>query len=229
MAQNNIVLGSGYIYVMPYSGSIPADEVIETSAHQFGYTKGGATFAYSTTFTTIEDDNGQIKETFLSSDSANLKCGAFMGDPNEIVKICPTAQINTVEGVSTVKIGGVANEGASGTDKWLVRFKHKTKPVRITIVGKNTDGFELSFNAEDAVKLEPTFTCSTLDGTGVLALIRIDTSAGGTATNVYQVVSSFADGADPSALGYYEVANGVYTLTEDTEVETGKQYFILIS
>lgn len=226
MAVNNIVLGSGYIYVYPYSGSIPADEVIETSQYQFGYTKGGASFAYSTTYTTVEDDNGQVKEVFLSSDSATLKCGAFLGDPNEIVKICPTAQITTVSNVSTVKIGGVANDSGQ---KYLVRFKHKTKPVRITIVGTNTEGFELAFSADDAVQLEPTFTCSTLDSTGVLAEIRIDTSAGGTATEVYQVVSSFADGANPSALGYYEVANGVYTLTQDTEVETGKQYFILIS
>ncbi len=228
MAQNNIVLGSGYIYVLPYSGSIPADEVIETEGNQFGYTKGGATFAYSTTFTTIEDDNGQVKETFLSSDSASLKCGAFMGDPNEIIKICPTADIQTAVGISTIKIGGVANEGAMGYDKWLVRFKHKSGKVRITIVGKNTDGFELAFSADDAVKLEPTFTCSTLDGTGVLAKIRIDTNAT-PSTNVYEVVRVLAEDANPHDLGYYEVNNGVYTITTDTEVEEGKVYYILIS
>ena len=228
MAQNNIVLGSGYIYVVPFTGSIPTDDVIETDANQFGYTKGGATFAYSTEYTTVEDDNGQIKETFLSSDSATLRCGAFMGKPAELVKICPTADIQTAGGISTIKIGGVARDGISGNDKWLVRFKHKSGKVRITIVGKNTDGFELAFSADDAVQLEPTFTCSTLDGTGVLADIRIDTNAT-PSTNVYEVVRVLADDADPHDLGYYEVNNGVYTLTTDTEVEEGKVYYILIS
>jgi len=170
MATNNVVLGSGYIYVVEYDGSaIPEDSVIETSANQFGYTKGGATLAYETDFTEINDDNGQIKENFLSSDKATFKCGAFMGKATDIVKICPTATSTTADGITTVKIGGVSNDD---NKKYIIRFKHKTEDLRITIVGKNTDGFELSFSADDAITLEPTFTCSAMDANGVLAEIK---------------------------------------------------------
>lgn len=166
----DITLGSGYIYVVEYSDSIPADNAFEVSANQFGYTKGGATLAYETEYTEIEDDNGQVKEQFLSSDKMTLKCGAFMGKAADIVKICPTAQSSTANNVTTVKLGGVANDNGK---KYAIRFKHKTEDLRVTIIGKNTDGFELTFSADDAVTLEPTFTASAMDNTGVLAEIKI--------------------------------------------------------
>ena len=88
MSANNIILGSGYIYIAKYQNdTIPTDEALEVAENQFGYTKGGATLSYETDFTDIEDDNGQVKETFLTSDKCQLKCGAFMGDPTEIIKI----------------------------------------------------------------------------------------------------------------------------------------------
>lgn len=172
---SDITLGSGYIYVVEYTGStIPADSALETSDNQFGYTKGGATLSYETEYTEINDDNGQIKENFLNTDKATFKCGAFMGNAEDIVKICPTATTTTASGVTTVKLGGVGNDN---NKKYVVRFKHKTEPLRVTIVGKNTDGFELTFSADDAVTLEPTFTCSAMDNSGVLAEIKSGTSA----------------------------------------------------
>lgn len=165
----DITLGSGRIYIVEYTtDTIPADTVIETAANQFGYTKGGATLSYQTEYTDIEDDNGDVKESFLKTDKATFKCGAFMGNATDIVKICPTATQTTANGVTTIKIGGVANDN---NKKYVVRFKHITKDLRVTIVGKNTDGFELSFSADDAVTLEPTFTCSAMAG-GVLAEIK---------------------------------------------------------
>jgi len=95
-----------------------------------------------------------------------------MGKATDIVKICPTATSTTTNGVTTVKIGGVSNDN---NKKYVVRFKHKTENLRVTIVGKNTDGFELSFSADDAVTLEPTFTCSAMTG-GVLAEIKSGTA-----------------------------------------------------
>ncbi len=168
---SDITLGSGRIYIVEYTGqTIPADDVIEVAANQFGFTKGGATLSYETEFTEISDDCGDVKENFLSSDKATFKCGAFMGAPEDIVKICPTATSTTTDGVTTVKIGGVGNDN---NKKWLVRFKHITKDLRLTLVGKNTDGFELAFSADDAVTLEPTFTASAMDSNGVLAQIKV--------------------------------------------------------
>ncbi len=173
MATNDITLGSGRIYIVEYANdTIPEDSAIETTANQFGYTKGGATLSYETEYTEIEDDNGDVKESFLSTDKATFKCGAFMGTPADIVKICPTGKVTTSNGITTVKIGGVSNDD---NKKYVVRFKHKTEPLRVTIIGKNTDGFELTFSADDAVTFEPTFTCSAMTG-GVLAEIKSGTA-----------------------------------------------------
>ncbi len=166
---SDITLGSGRIYVVEYTGNtIPEDSVIETTANQFGFTKGGATLSYETEYTEIEDDCGDIKESLLKTDKATFKCGAFMGKPEDISKICPTASTSTTGSVTTVKIGGVSNDN---NKKYVVRFKHVTRDLRVTIVGRNTDGFELAFSADDAVTLEPTFTCSAMEG-GVLAEIK---------------------------------------------------------
>jgi hypothetical protein len=108
---SDITLGSGRIYIVEYTGNtIPADAEIEVAANQFGFTKGGATLSYETEFTEISDDCGDVKENFLSTDTATFSCGAFMGKPEDIVKICPTASSTTANGVTTVKIGGVGND-----------------------------------------------------------------------------------------------------------------------
>lgn len=165
----DIVLGSGYIYVAEYTNTVPDDATLEVAANQFGYTKGGAALQYETEYTEITDDNGQVKEQYLSSDTMSLRCGALMGKPEDIVRICPTAQSTTASGVTTIKLGGVGNDN---NKKYVIRFKHKTKPLRVTIIGKNTNGFELSFAADDGVTLEPTFTASAMDSTGVLAEVK---------------------------------------------------------
>lgn len=165
----DIVLGSGYIYVAEYTDTIPEDAALEVANNQFGYTKGGATLQYETEYTEIKDDNGQVNEQYLSSDNMTLRCGALMGKAADIVRICPTASSTTANGVTTIKLGGVGNDN---NKKYVIRFKHKTEPLRVTIVGKNTDGFELSFAADDGVTLEPTFTASAMDNQGVLAEIK---------------------------------------------------------
>lgn len=172
----DITLGSGFIYVveLPSNGTIPADNAIETTANQFGYTKGGATLSYETEFQEVEDDNGQVKEQFLSTDKCTFKCGAYMGSLADVVRICPTASSATSSGTTTVSLGGVGNDN---NKKYVIRFKHKTKDLRCTVVGKNTDGFELSFTADDGVILEPTFTASAMDNNGVLAKIEYTPAA----------------------------------------------------
>ena len=40
MATKDMLLGSGDLYIMEYSGSIPADETIETEGNMIGGTKG---------------------------------------------------------------------------------------------------------------------------------------------------------------------------------------------
>jgi len=221
MTGQDLIVGSGNIYIKEYTGSIPDKSVLETDTYLFGRTKGGATLTYSQESTNIKDDCGYINETFMTSDDLKFKLGAFVvvGD---IDKLCPTATKTVNDGIITVKLGGVGNDNGK---KYIVRFVHKSKPLRITLIGKNEGDLELAFSAEDAITVEPTFTASAIDGAGHLCEIVMGTSES-VGTDAYRVVDTFADGADPSELGYYEVADGVYSLTADTEVEAGKVYYI---
>lgn len=39
---DQIVLGSGKLYIMGFDGEVPAADLIETEEHRVGYIKGGA-------------------------------------------------------------------------------------------------------------------------------------------------------------------------------------------
>lgn len=170
MATKNYILGSGKVYITEFSGTVPTDKTIETAANQFGYTKGGATLSYSPETYTVEDDCGQIKDTRITSETVEFKAGAMVSSAEDIMKVCPTAQISTdsTTNITTVKIGGIENDNGKS---WLVRFVQTSGNVRATIIGKNTSGFELSFSADEESTFEPTFTAEPMDDTGVLCQI----------------------------------------------------------
>ena len=78
-----IVLGSGKIYMTEFSGSLPADNVIETDGNRFGAVKGGASIEYKPTFYTAKDDLGTVTKSRLTEEEATLKCGVMTLDVAE--------------------------------------------------------------------------------------------------------------------------------------------------
>ena len=60
MYKDRIVLGSGALYCVTYSGTIPEDTTIETDANLLGEISGGATLEYSITKYTAISDSGKI-------------------------------------------------------------------------------------------------------------------------------------------------------------------------
>lgn len=176
MAGKNYILGSGKIYITEFTGAaIPEDSVIEVAANQFGYTKGGASISYDPETYTVEDDCGQIKDTQITKETVEFKCGAMVSKAEDIMKVCPTAQISTdtAKKITTVKIGGIANDNGKS---WVIRFVQASGNLRATVIGKNTDGFELSFSADEESVMEPTFTAQPMDDTGVLCSIAWKTA-----------------------------------------------------
>ena len=57
---DEIILGSGDLYIVEYSGDIPEDTVIETDDNRAGNIKGGATLEYSIESQTVQDDKGRV-------------------------------------------------------------------------------------------------------------------------------------------------------------------------
>lgn len=173
------ILGSGELYVMEYTGTIPANGVIEAEENRIGKIKGGARVAYKPEYTEVEDDLGTIKEEILKSEKVTLKSGVLVPNMGFLQKTAPTVKVTpgTTGATPTptiTTVGGIKN--ASGK-KYVIRFVHVSAAdpnykLGVTIIGNNTSGFEFEFlkDKESVVDLE--FSATPLDATG--ALIKFD-------------------------------------------------------
>lgn len=74
-----IVLGSGVLYVAPYDATngIPEDAVLEVEANQIGLIKGGASVEYKPTEYEIYDDAYQVHQRFITSEEVSFKSGVL--------------------------------------------------------------------------------------------------------------------------------------------------------
>lgn len=175
VATEKIVLGSGKLYVTEFkSKEIPKSNLIETEANILGYIQGGATLEYKPDFYTAEDDNGFAKKTILTKEEATLKSGIMTWCGKTLKKLCSTARISEADGKRTVKIGGVGNQ--DGTN-YLVRFLYEDKAdgdIRVTIVGKNTAGFNLAFAKDKETVINAEFKAQPHDSEGTLILYEED-------------------------------------------------------
>ena len=172
-----ILLGSGEIYIDEFSGTIPQDSAIETTAKRLGYIKGGATLSYKPSFYKAIDDMGRVSKIITTEEEASLKTGIMTWDTNMMKKLVAratlteTAATSSAAGKRTLKIGGTADDGK----KYLIRFVHTDAAdgdVRVTIVGKNEAGFELAFAKDAETVVDAEFTALPHDANGTL--IQID-------------------------------------------------------
>lgn len=167
-----VVLGSGKLYILEFTGDIPEHAVVEVDANLIGLIKGGASLEYKPEFVTAEDDLGLVKKVILTKEEAKLKSGIMTWCGNTLKKLCSTARVteDTEKKLRTVKIGGVDNQDGKS---YLIRFVHQDKmdgDVRISIVGKNQAGFNLSFTKEKETVIDAEFDAIPLDAEGTLIL-----------------------------------------------------------
>lgn len=167
-----VVLGSGKLYIAEFAGDIPEHAVVEVDANLIGLIKGGASLEYKPEFVTCEDDLGLVKKVILTKEEAKLKSGIMTWCGNTLKKLCSTARVteDTEKKLRTVKIGGVDNQDGKS---YLIRFVHQDKAdgdVRISIVGRNQAGFNLSFTKEKETVIDAEFDAIPLDAEGTLIL-----------------------------------------------------------
>lgn len=175
MGENKpIRLGSGLLYVMEFSGTIPQDEVIEVPENILGYVSGGATLSYKPTKQTIQDDLGFVSKVFITEEEAVLKSGVMTWNGTTLKKVCSTARIteDTENQTRVVKIGGVNNYDGQ---QYLIHFLHtdaKDGDIRITLVGSNEAGFEMAFVKDKETVINAEFKAQPQDGEGTLILYK---------------------------------------------------------
>lgn len=168
-----IILGSGDLYLAEFTGDIPEDSVIETDDKRAGNVKGGATLEYSQTSQTVKDDKGRVKKTITTEEDVKFKTGLITWVDTWIKALISTARVDatTKEGHRVYKIGGLSNQSKT---RYLFRFVHTRddgRKLRVTVTGKNTGTISIAFNPENATTVDAEISANPLDKDGTLVII----------------------------------------------------------
>ena len=165
---DKIVLGSGKLYVVAFSNTIPEDATLEVESNLLGYIQGGATLSYTPSFYEAKDDLGFVVKKMITEEEAVLKSGVMTWCGETLKKLCSTARVTSTNTERTVKIGGASNyDGA----KYVIRFVHEDSvdgDIRITIVGSNEAGFEMAFAKDKESVINEEFKAMPMDNEGTL-------------------------------------------------------------
>lgn len=167
-----IILGSGDLFLAEYTDAIPEDSVIEADANRAGNIKGGASLEYTVSSLSVEDDKGRVKRTILTKEDVKFKTGLITWAENWFKALIPTSRVDTTTktGHRIIKLGGLSN---LGNKKWLYRFVHTRddgRKLRITVTGKNVGTVTLKFDTENPTTVDAEIAAETLDGEGTLVI-----------------------------------------------------------
>ena len=168
-----IILGSGDLYLAEFTGEIPDDAEIETEENRAGNVKGGATLEYSQTSQTVKDDKGRVKKTITTEEDVKFKTGLITWVDTWIKALISTARVDTTtkSGHRVYKIGGLSNQSKT---RYLFHFVHTRddgRKLRVTVTGKNTGTISMAFNPDNPTTVDGEITANTLDKDGTLVII----------------------------------------------------------
>ena len=91
--EKRIVLGSGKLYVVAYTDTIPEDATIETDTNLIGLIQGGATLTYTPTFYECKDDLGLVSKKIITEEEVVLKSGILTWNGKTLEKLCATGVV----------------------------------------------------------------------------------------------------------------------------------------
>lgn len=170
---DEIILGSGDLYLMKFTGEIPEDAAIEAEANRAGNIKGGATLEYSMETQTVQDDKGRVKKTIVTQETVTFKTGLITWAKEYIQALIQTARVDetTKAGHRVFKLGGLSN---LSKDRWLWRFVHTRddgRKLRVTATGKNTGTISLAFDPENPTTCDAEITADALETSGTLVIV----------------------------------------------------------
>lgn len=168
-----IILGSGDLYLTEFTGEIPEDAEIEKEENRAGNVKGGATLEYSQTSQTVKSDLGRVKKTITTEEDVKFKTGMITWAVTWIKALISTARVDsaTKSGHNVYKIGGLSNQSKT---RYLFRFVHTRddgRKLRVTVTGKNTGTISIAFNPENPTTVDAEISANPLDKDGTLVII----------------------------------------------------------
>lgn len=158
MAKNEVILGSGKLYIVDFDADsgIPENTQFETEANSVGSIKGGASLSYEGEIYEVVDDEGLVLSRFVSKEEVIFKSGILSWDLKNLERLSMTGKITEELGKTILKIGGQTGD----LKKYALRFVHTLntgKKIRVTLIATANSGFELSFNPEEETVLDAEF------------------------------------------------------------------------
>lgn len=166
--KTKITLGSGKIYLTPYTDTVPTVDTLCVETNLLGYIKGGAALEYTQETYEEKDDLGFVSKIITTSEEAILKCGLLTWNGNTLKSIIDRCDVTESGGKRIVKIGGAAN---SQGKNYAICFHHEDDvdgDLWILIIGRNTAGATLTFAKDAGTVLEPEFKAMPQDENGTL-------------------------------------------------------------
>ena len=94
-SKENITLGSGKLYVLAYTDSMPTVDAICTEANLLGYIQGGASLEYKEETHEEKDDLGLVSKIVTTKEEALLKCGLITWNGETLQKLVDRAKVET--------------------------------------------------------------------------------------------------------------------------------------
>lgn len=150
-----IPIGSGDVYVVEYTGSIPTDEEFETDDNRLGHVAGGASIEYKPTYYTAKDDMSKVHKTIITDEEATLKLGLITWTTKTLNKLISTGMIIESNGKRTIKIGGIENQNHKDYAFRFVNPDAVDGDTRITMVGSNQSGISINYTKDKEASLNP--------------------------------------------------------------------------
>ena len=172
--KETITLGSGKLYSVEYTGTIPSNTDLEKESNILGYIQKGASLDYKPEFYEAEDDLGIVKKQILTKEEVTFKSGILTWNAETLKKLVATGRIteDAEKGTRTIKIGGINNNDGK---QYIFHFVHEDKKdgnVRITIVGQNTAGFSLAFAKDAETVIDAEIKALPNDNEGTLIIFQ---------------------------------------------------------
>lgn len=163
-----ITLGSGELFIMPFTGDIPTTEDICKPENRLGHISGGATLEYKPSYYTAKDDLGVVSKAIMTEEEATLKSGILTFDGETLTRLVETGRVSEDGNVRTVKIGGVKN--SNRTNYLLCFYVHDAADgdIWVMVVGRNEAGFSMTFAKDKETVVDAEFSCQPIDDEGTL-------------------------------------------------------------
>ena len=149
---DEILLGAGEVFMYEFTGTtIPANDVIETEAHNVAQCSGGFSIDYKPTKYDVKNQYGKIVKSFITEEAITAKSGILSWRLSNLA-LLSTAKIEdkVVDGkaVRVLTFGGSNNS----LKTVLIRFVHTKSDgnkIRFTMIGQGGNGFAIEFATKE--------------------------------------------------------------------------------